>query len=124
LNIQTLSLLVLLAAGLLGTVMGVNRIMKTRENESTVLQSLSTVMGILLITLSVYSMFTVHGTRYVVPFMMILGLSLCARWLEGIPVTAVLILIAGLAILYVSAMAGCRRASPKCSKGRMCASLC
>jgi hypothetical protein len=105
LNIGTVSVLGLLVAGLLGTVMGANRILKTREHENTVLLSLSTVMGILLITLSIYSLFAVGGTtgsaRYVVPFMMILGLSLSARWLESIPVTAVLILVLGLVILFV-----------------------
>jgi uncharacterized SAM-binding protein YcdF (DUF218 family) len=95
-----------MAAGLLGTVLGVNRTMKSRENESSVIQSLATVMGILLITLSVYSMFTAGGSRYLVPFMLILGLSLCARWLEGIPVAAVLVLILGLAILYVISHGG------------------
>jgi hypothetical protein len=105
LNVRTLSVLGLLVAGLLGTVMGANRILKTREHENTVLRSLSTVMGILLIALSIYSLFAVGGTtgsaRYVVPFMMILGLSLSARWLESIPVTAVLILVLGLLILFV-----------------------
>jgi hypothetical protein len=110
LKIATLSVLGLLVAGLLGTVMGVNRTLKTRENESTVLQSLSTIMGILLITISVYSVITSGGIagsgRYVLPFMMILGLSLCARWFERIPVTAVLILVVGLAILYVLSHGG------------------
>jgi hypothetical protein len=110
LNTVTLFVLVLLVAGLLGTVMGINRTLKTREKESTVLQSLSTVMGILLVAIAVYSMLTAGGTagsgRYVAPFMMILGLSLCARWLERIPVTAVLILVLGLAILYVFSHGG------------------
>jgi len=110
LNILTLSVLVLLIAGLLGTVMGVDRTLKTREHESAFLQSLSTAMGVLLIAISAYSMFTAAGTvgsaRYVVPFMMILGLSLSARWLESIHVTVVLILVPGLGILYVLSHGG------------------
>jgi hypothetical protein len=90
--------------------MGINRTLKTREDESPVLQTLSTFAGILLIALSVYSMFTAGGTvgstRYVVPFMMILGLSLSARWLESIPVTAVLVLVLGLGVLYVLGQGG------------------
>jgi len=99
----------LLIAGLLGTVMGVNRALKTRGNENNVLQSLSTVMGMLLITSSVYSVFTTGSSgsgSLTVPFMMILGLSLCARWLESIPVSIVFILALGLAILYVLSHGG------------------
>jgi len=109
-NILTFYVLGLLVAGLLGTVMGVNRTLKTREHESPILQSLSTIVGVLLIAISAYSMFTAGGTvgsaRYVVPFMMIQGLSLCARWLESIHVTAVLILILGLSILFVLGQGG------------------
>ena len=108
-KISTLSMMGLLIAGLLGTVMGVNRIMKPRGNESNVLQSLSTVVGIVLITLSVYSVFTTGASgsgRFTVPFMMILGLSLSARWLESIPVSIVFILALGLAILYVLSHGG------------------
>lgn len=109
-NILTLSVLVLLVAGLLGTVMGINRTIKTKEHESPVLQSISTVAGVLLIAISAYSMFTAGGTvgsaRYAVPFIMILGLSLSARWLESIHVTAVLVLILGLGILFVLGQGG------------------
>ena len=109
-NILTLYVVGLLVAGLLGTVIGFNRTIKTRENESPRLQLLSTVVGILLAAISAYSMFTAHGTvgsaRYVVPFMMILGLSLSARWLESIHVTAVLFLILGLGILIVLGQGG------------------
>jgi hypothetical protein len=109
-NILTLYVIGLLVAGLLGTVMGFNRTLKTREHESPMLQLFSTVVGISLITISAYSMFTAHGTvgsaRYVVPFMMILGLSLCARWLESIHVTAVLFLILALGTLIVLGQGG------------------
>ena len=50
-NILTLYVLGLLVVGLLGTVMGVNRTLKTREHESPVLQSLSTVVGVQLIAI-------------------------------------------------------------------------
>ena len=109
-NILTLYVLGLLVVSLLGTVMGVNRTLKTREHENPILQSLSTVVGVLLIAISAYSMFTAGGTigsaRYVVPFMMIQGLSLSARWLESLHVTAVLILILGLGILFVLGQGG------------------
>jgi hypothetical protein len=110
LNILTLYALGLLVAGLLGTVMGVNRTLKTREHESPVLQSISTVVGVLLIAISACSMFTAGGTvgsaRYAVSFMLLLGLSLSARWLESIHVTAVLILLLGLGILFVLGQGG------------------
>jgi len=109
-NILTLYVVGLLVAGLLGTVIGFNRTIKTRENESPRLQLLSTVVGILLAAISAYSMFTAHGTvgsaRYVVPFMLVLGLSLCARWLESIHVAAVLFLIFALGILVVLGQGG------------------
>jgi len=109
-NILTLYVMGLLVAGLLGTVMGIDRTLKTREHESPVLQSISTVAGVLLIAISAYSMFTVGGTvgsaRYAVPFMLLLGLSLSARWLESIHVTAVLILLLGLGILFVLGQGG------------------
>jgi hypothetical protein len=110
LNISTLYVLGLLVAGLLGTVMGINRALKTREHESPALQSISTITGVLLIAISAYSMFTAGGTvgsaRYAVPFMMILGLSLSARWLESIHVAAVLILLFGLSLLFVLSQGG------------------
>jgi hypothetical protein len=100
----------LLVAGLLGTVMGINRTFKTREHESPVLQLISMVVGVLLIAISAYSMFTDGGTvgsaRYAVPFMLLMGLSLGARWLESIHVTAVLILLLGLGILFVLGQGG------------------
>jgi hypothetical protein len=109
-NISTLYVMGLLVAGLLGTVMGINRTLKTREHESPVLQSISTVVGVLLIAISTYSMFTAGGTvgsaRYAVPFMLLLGLSLSARWLESIHVTAVLLLLLGLSILFVLGQGG------------------
>jgi hypothetical protein len=110
LNIPILHVLVLLAAGLLGTVMGINRTFRTKEHESPVLRSIASAAGVLLIAISVYSMFTAGGTvgsdRYAVPFMMILGLSLSARWLESIHVTAVLILLLGLGILFALGQGG------------------
>jgi hypothetical protein len=108
--VLTLYALGLLLAGLLGTVMGVNRTFRTRENESRRLQLASTIAGVLMVAVAVYSLVaggaTVAGARYVVLFMLILGLSLSARWLESIPVTVVLILLAGLAILIVLAQGG------------------
>lgn len=109
-NISTLYVLGLLVAGLLGVIMGINRTFKTRDHESPVLQSISTVAGVLLVVISAYSMFmagdTIGSARYAVPFMMILGLSLSARWLESVHVTAVLILLLGLGILFVLSQGG------------------
>lgn len=109
-NVSTLYVLGLLVAGLLGAVMGINRTLKTKEHESPALRSISTAAGVLLIAISAYGMFTAGGTagsaRYAVPFTMILGLSLSARWLESIHVTAVLILLFGLGILFVLGQGG------------------
>ena len=94
-----------LAAGCLGVVMGINRTIKTREHESQALQTLSAIVGVLLIGASIYTIVTSGGhtarTSYAIPFMMILGLSLSARQLGSIPVVAVVILILGLGGLYV-----------------------
>ena len=103
----------ILAAGCLGVVMGINRTIKTREHESRVLQTLSSIAGVLLIGVSIYSLFTSGGltarTSYAIPFMMILGLSLSARQLESIPVAAVFILILGLGVLYFMGHGGMPR---------------
>jgi hypothetical protein len=106
--ILTLYALGLLLAGLLGTVMGVNRTFRTRENENAGLQLASTVAGVLMIAVAVYGLLggSVAVARYVVLFMLILGLSLSARWLESIPVTVVLILLVALAVVVVLAQGG------------------
>jgi hypothetical protein len=94
-----------LAAGCIGVVMGINRTIKTREHESRALRYLSAIAGFLLIGAVLYSIVTSGGhtarTSPVIPFMMILGLSLFARQLESIPVVALVILILGLGVLYV-----------------------
>ena len=91
-------------------VTGINRTFKAREHESTALQTLSAIVGVLLIGVSIYTIVTSGGhaerTSYAIPFMMILGLSLCARQLGSIPVVAVVILIVGLGGLYVFNHAG------------------
>jgi len=104
-NRVSFHLWLILAAGCLGVVMGINRAIKTREHESRALQTLSAIVGVLLIGASIYTLFTSGGlsarTSYAVPFMMILGLALSARQLESIPVTAVFMLILGLGVLSV-----------------------
>jgi hypothetical protein len=93
-----------LAAGCLGVIMGINRTIKTREQESRALQNLSAIFGVLLIGVSIYTVVTsgyTARTSHAVPLMMILGLSLCARQLESIPVAAVFILIMGMGVLFV-----------------------
>ncbi len=93
-----------LGAGCLGVVMGIDRTLRTRERESRALKTLSAAAGFLLIGASVHIILTSVGlaarTTYAVPFMMLLGLSLSARQLESIPFTAVFALILGLAALY------------------------
>jgi len=109
LKLATLSVLGLLVAGLLGTILGINRTLKTKGSESNVLQSLSTVLGILLISFAVYTVFTSGASasnRHLLPFMTILGLALSARWLESIPVSIVFTLVVGLVILYVLSHGG------------------
>ena len=100
----------ILAAGCLGLVMGINRTIKTREHESAALGTLSAIAGILLIGASIYTIVTTGGlivrTSYTIPFMMILGLSLSARQLESVPVTAMFILFLGLGALYVISLGG------------------
>jgi len=99
-----------LAAGCIGVVMGINRTIKTREHESWGLRYLSAIAGFLLIGVSIYAVFTAGGpaagTSHAVPLMMILGLSLSARQLESIPVTAVFMLILGLGVLSVIGYGG------------------
>ncbi len=94
----------ILAAGCLGVVMGINRTIRTREHENRELQTLSAIFGVLLIGASIYAIVTSGGltarTSYAIPFMMILGLSLSARQMESIPVVAVFIVILGLGVLY------------------------
>ena len=100
----------ILAAGCLGMVMGINRTIKTREHESRALQNLSAITGVLLIGVSIYAIVTSGGltvrTSYTILLMMVLGLSLSARQLGSIPIAAVVILILGLGGLYVFGHAG------------------
>jgi hypothetical protein len=104
-NMASYHLWLTLAAGCLGVVMGINRAIKTREHESRALQTLSTLAGVLLIGVSLYTIVTsgdlAARTSHAVPLMMILGLSLCARQLEGIPVAVVFIIILGLGVFSV-----------------------
>jgi|GEM_PF-1116713 len=103
-NMASYYLWLTLAAGCLGVIMGINRTIKTREHESGLLQTISALLGVLLIGVSIYTIVPSGGhtarTSYAIPFMIILGLSLCARQLESIPVAAVFILILGLGFLY------------------------
>jgi hypothetical protein len=109
-NMASFHLWLTLAAGCLGVVMGINRTIKTGEHESRALQTLSAIMGVLLIGASIYTIVTSGGltvrTSYATFLMMILGFSLCARQLGSIPVVAVVILILGLGGLYVFGHAG------------------
>ncbi|MGC1455303.1 MAG: hypothetical protein WA946_08985 [Nitrospirota bacterium] len=104
-KMASLHLWLILAAGCLGVVMGINRTIKTREHESSTLQNLSAIVGVLLIGASIYAIVTSGGltvrTSYTVLLMLILGLSLSARQLGSIPIVAVVILILGLGGLYV-----------------------
>jgi hypothetical protein len=103
-NISGLHVWSLLVVSLTGLLMGINRTMKTRKHESRLLQSLATVMGLLLIGFSIFAMFrggvANSNLEYTVLIMMILGLSLCARPLEKIHVTLVFTLILGLGIVW------------------------
>jgi hypothetical protein len=109
-NVASYYLWLTLAAGCLGVIMGINRTIKTREHESTALQTLSAIAGVLLIGVSIYTIVTsgglTVGTSYTILFMLILGLSLCARQLGSIPIVAVVILMIGLGGLYVFDHAG------------------
>lgn len=104
-KMASLHLWLILAAGCLGVVMGINRTIKTREHESRALQNLSAIVGVLLIGASIYAIVTSGGltvrTSYTILLMLILGLSLSARQLGSIPIVAVVILILGLGGLYV-----------------------
>jgi hypothetical protein len=104
-NMVSLHLWLILAAGCLGVVMGINRTIKTSEHESRALQNLSAIAGVLLIVASIYTIVTSGGltvrTSYTILLMLILGLSLSARQLGSIPIVAVVILILGLGGLYV-----------------------
>lgn len=94
----------LLIVSLLGVMMGINRTMKNRENESKLLQGLAALLGALLIVFSIFVLFqgsVVNSSiGYAVLIMMVLGLSLCARQMEKIPVTLVLALILGLGTVW------------------------
>lgn len=96
-HISNKHLWILLIAGLIGTVMGINRTIKTREHESKMLQAISALMGLLLVAVSIFlvlqsrDLTTISG--YTIQIMTLLGLSLCARQLESIPATAVFVLI-------------------------------
>lgn len=94
----------LLVVSLFGVLMGINRTMKNRENESGLLQGLAAFLGAVLIVFSIFVILqgsvVNSNIGYAVLIMMVLGLSLCARQMEKIPVTLVLALILGLGTVW------------------------
>jgi hypothetical protein len=105
----------LLAAGLIGVVLGINRTLKAREHESGLLQSVAAFIGLLLIALSIFALFHGNGAKtsfgYTVLIMMIVGLSLCARQLKRIHVTLVLVIVLGLGIAWAISHFGMPRSA-------------
>jgi len=95
--ITDLQIWLLLVSGLVGAVMGINRTIKTRQLESASLQLAAGIMGLILISATLYAVLA--GARsaalsgYTLQLMIIMGLSLCARQLEKIPATAVMVIL-------------------------------
>lgn len=97
---------VLVLCGLLGVALGINRTIKRREEESLVLQVLSSIGGILVLVMPPVMVLQIHQKGFyaaaTVLLMIVFGLCLLARPLKKIPITFIVVTASGLGLLWVA----------------------
>ncbi len=100
----------LLAAGIIGLLMGINRTLTTRERESGMLQLVSAVLGLLIMAYAVFSLFkggvAYNKLNFTSSLMMLMGLSLCARQLERAHVVLVFSLVVAIGMIWAIVHSG------------------
>lgn len=97
---------VVLLVGLVGVVMGIDRTINFKKNESAVLRILALVGGIVMLILPILIVLQGAGGEGVAPLtlllMLLLGLSMCARGMRRVPITFLVVAAAGLGLLLVA----------------------
>ncbi len=101
---------VLLLVGLIGVVMGVDRTVNAKKNESALLRILALAGGVVMLALPVFVVLQGGAGEGVAPLslllMLLLGLSLCARAMRRVPITFMIVAALGLGLLLVALRLG------------------
>ena len=97
---------VLVLCGLLGIALGINRTLKRREKESIVLQVLSALGGIVLLGMPLVMVLQINqkGVYTAATLLMMIVFSLCllARPLRKIPIAFIVVMAAGVGLLWAA----------------------
>jgi hypothetical protein len=88
---------VLLLVGLIGVVMGVDRTVNAKKNESALLRILAVAGGVVMLALPGGGVAPLS-----LLLMLLLGLSLCARAMRRVPITFMIVAALGLGLLLVA----------------------
>ncbi len=95
----------LLATGALGVVLGVNRTLKRRTQESTMLQAVSFLAGVLLLAAPVGLVLQAGEGPPVsggsILLMLVLGICLTARALKSIPLAFIIVAVMGTGLFWL-----------------------
>ncbi|MCI0484832.1 MAG: hypothetical protein L0Y78_09660 [candidate division NC10 bacterium] len=97
---------IMAAVGMLGFALGVNRTIKHRKGESTLLQVLSFFGGIVVLALPIVILLRIKQegvyTGYSLALMIILSLSLTARPLKRIPLAYIAVIAVGVGLFWMA----------------------
>ena len=97
---------VLVLVGLIGVVMGIDRTINAKKNESALLKLLALIGGVVVLALPVFTVLQGGGETGIAPLslllMLLLGLSLCARAMRRVPITFMIVAASSLALLLVA----------------------
>ncbi len=92
--------IVLIVSGLLGVILGIDRMFKKREEESKVLQGLGFVFGFILLIMPAIIIYSIDQegvySNYTLLLMFLVGLSLLARPMKDLPLAVTLSVIVAL----------------------------
>ncbi len=96
---------VMIIVGLLGFLLGIDRILKKREEENKVLQALSFIGGLLMLAVPILLIYYIDTpgvySNYTILLMLITGLSLNSRPFEKIPAAFAFVIIIAMGIIYM-----------------------
>jgi len=97
---------VVLVVGLLGVVLGGDRTIKRKEEESGLLRLLALIGGLVVLAMPILVVVVGHGLDRITPItlllMLLLGLGLCARAMERIPMTFLVVGALGVGLFLVA----------------------
>jgi lipopolysaccharide export LptBFGC system permease protein LptF len=96
---------VVLAIGLLGVLLGIDRTVRREQEESALLRILALFGGLVLLALPIVIVVGGEGLNRIAPFsllvMLLLGLSLCARAMRRVPMTFLVVGAVGVGLFLV-----------------------